>query len=55
VDIRGLLDAGLNPDVARRVIEERAVRAFASPAEMRTRLGMTAAAFKEISPLISTG
>jgi hypothetical protein len=54
-DMRGLLDAGLTPDIARRIIEERGGRIFANVTDARTRLRMNAAEFRDISALISVG
>lgn len=54
-DMRGLLDAGLKPDIAKRVIEERSSRIFANATDARTRLRMTAAEFRDIAALVSVG
>jgi hypothetical protein len=54
-DLRGLLDAGLTPDIARRIIEERGGRIFANATDARTRLRMNATEFREISALTTIG
>jgi hypothetical protein len=54
-DLRGLLEAGLKPDIAKRVLAERAARNFTNASDLRTRLGLTAAEIKDIGLLTTTG